>query len=279
MDIQVVGLIMPAAEPIGVFDSGIGGLSVLRAIRRILPAERLIYLADSANAPFGQKGESFIRQRCFRLGSYLLERGAKSLVVACNTATASGIEDLRARISVPVVGMEPGIKPALKLSRTGVIAVLGTGMTLKSTRYARLANGTGPSGTILAQPCEGLVELIETARFDDPGIVSLLHRLIEPLLAQGADTLVLGCTHYPLVRRQIEEVADGRAFIVETGPAVARHLRNRLQTNDLMTPEQGPGRIELLTSGDPARLERCARCVLPAANCRVDQLPNRGHRG
>jgi glutamate racemase len=245
----------PATRPIGVFDSGVGGLSVLRHIRAALPAEDLLYVADSAHAPYGVKSPQYIEARALVVAEFLVERDAKALVVACNTATAAAIVRLRERFDLPIVGMEPAVKPAAEATRSGVIGVLATGGTLESARFAELVRRFGSQARVIVQPCPGLVERIEAGGFDDPATRELLAGFVAPLLAQGADTLVLGCTHYPFLMPLLRELAGPDVELIESGAAVARQLVRRLAETDFRPASQGRGRERFFSSGEPALLE------------------------
>lgn len=239
-------------QPIGVFDSGVGGLSVLAHIRQRLPRENLLYAADSAFAPYGEKTTAEIRKRVLKVSESLLELGAKALVVACNTATAAAVHQLRERYPhLPVVGMEPGLKPAVNGSRKRRVGVLATTGTLSSDRFRQLmeryASGTG----VMLQPCPGLVEQVEQGAFGDSYTESLLNRYLEPLLHQEVDTLVLGCTHYPFLSKQIRQLAGDHVAVIDTGPAVARQVEQRLIHHQLLNIEQDEGDVQFFTSGDP----------------------------
>jgi glutamate racemase len=238
--------------PIGVFDSGVGGLSVLRHVRARLPHEDLLYLADSAHAPYGDRSAAWIRARSVQLCEWLVGHGAKAIVVACNTATAAAASALRARLTQPVIAMEPAVKPAAAATRSGVVGVLATTGTLESARFAALLDRFTAGIEVLAQPCPGLVEVIERGELDGAATRALVARLVTPLLARGVDTLVLGCTHYPFVREVIAEVAGPGVAIVDTGPAVAQQVERRLAEAGLLTSASAPGRDRLITTGDAA---------------------------
>ncbi|MEG0821592.1 MAG: glutamate racemase [Burkholderiaceae bacterium] len=233
---------------IGVFDSGLGGLSVLRAIRAALPNEHLVYVADSANAPYGDRSEAFITERSIAIADFLIQRGAKAIVVACNTATAVAIAALRARIALPVIGIEPAVKPASATSESHVVGVLATTRTLASEKYQRLAARFSTQATLLRQPCPGWVERVEAGDMTSVETVALVRRYVEPLLAQGADTLVLGCTHYPFLSEVIAQVAGPRVKLIEPGAAVARVLQHRLAAAHALASDERPGREEFWAS-------------------------------
>lgn len=247
---------MGSDGPIGIFDSGVGGLSVLRHIRQALPRENLLYFADSGFAPYGEKPETEVLARSLQIAEFLLERGAKALVVACNTATAVAIAALRARYpQLPVVGIEPGLKPAAEKTQTRIVGVLATGRTLASEKFAllhqRIATATGVH--FLLQPCTGLASQIENGELRSAATASLVQQYVAPLLARGADTLVLGCTHYPFLRPLIEENVhqlDGRAILIlDTGLPVARQLVHLLAKTGLVRTALEAGTIAAFTSG------------------------------
>ena len=240
-----------AEAPIGVFDSGVGGLSVLRHIRAQLPNEHLMYFADSGHAPYGDKTEQFVVERALAVTAFLLEHGAKALVVACNTATVAAIKAVRARYpDLPVVGVEPGLKPAVAATRNGKVGVLATARTLKGEKFLQLREQISAAGKteFLLQPAVGLVDLIELGDLEAPAIGAMLERYIAPLLDQGADTLVLGCTHYPFVKAGIERVlrdhARAEVALIDTGDAVARQLVRLLEAAGLLRAPAGDGAAE-----------------------------------
>src|SRR5690606_37063230 len=182
--------------PVGVFDSGVGGLSVLGEIRSLLPNESLLYVADCGHIPYGEKTPEFIRQRCLIIADFFHQQRAKALVLACNTATAAAAAQLRERYpDWPIVGMEPAVKPAAAATRSGVVGVLATTGTLQSAKFAALLDRFAGDVRVVTQPCPGLVELIESGDLFSPTIRALLQSYVDPLLAEGCDTIILGCTH------------------------------------------------------------------------------------
>lgn len=239
------------AAPIGVFDSGAGGLSILASVHALLPAEHLVYVADSAHAPYGPKGEEFIRKRSDAIMQYFLTRGVKAVVVACNTATAAAIAGLRARHALPIIGVEPAVKPAAQGSRTGVVGVLATSGTIASDKFLHLQSRFHDRVEIMTDPCLGLVEAIEVAEGADDVVLALLRAIIHPMLEKGADTLVLGCTHYSLVRDTVAQVAGPSVAIVDAPDAVAREVQRRLGETGLLSRSGAPAIVEFLSSGDP----------------------------
>jgi len=223
--------------PIGIFDSGIGGLSVLRHVRTLLPRESLLYFADSGFAPYGEKPEAVIVERTVAIAAFLLTQNIKALVVACNTATAAAIAGLRSRYpDLPVVGVEPGLKPAAALTRTGAIGVLATANTLSSKKFLKLEAQVAHDAGVrfLLQACSGLAHQIEKGELSSRETYQLVERYVAPLLAQQADTLVLGCTHYPFVEQLIREIAGSDVTIVDTGEPVARQLQRVLAQRGLL---------------------------------------------
>ncbi|MCB1824633.1 MAG: glutamate racemase [Candidatus Competibacteraceae bacterium] len=238
-------------NPIGVFDSGVGGLSVLQHVRAALPRESLLYVADSGHAPYGGKPVDFIVRRALAITEFLLERKAKAVVVACNTATAAAIAQLRACFSVPIVGIEPALKPAVATTRSGVVGILATGNTVRSDKFAALLDQHGQRARVIVQPCPGLADCVERGEQHGPRCQMLLTRYLRPLLAEGADTLVLGCTHYPFLIPAIQRLAGPAVAILDPSPAVARQLRRRLETGGLLAREPVTGGVRYFSSGPP----------------------------
>ncbi|MYM65621.1 glutamate racemase [Pseudoduganella sp. FT55W] len=241
--------------PIGVFDSGVGGLSVLRHIRVQQPHEDLMYFADSGHAPYGDKTEQYVVERALAVTDFLLAQGAKALVVACNTATVAAIKAVRAKYpDLPVVGVEPGLKPAAAATRNGKVGVLATARTLKGDKFLQLREqiSAATQAEFLLQPAVGLVNEIEKGDLHAPAIAEMLERYVAPLLEQGADTLVLGCTHYPFVRDGIERVLTEHArndvTLIDTGDAVARQLGRLLEAGGLLRAD-GAGTLRAYTTG------------------------------
>ena len=272
----------PRSGTIGVFDSGVGGLSVLHHIRHFLPHERLIYIADSAHVPYGDKPASFIEQRSLALTQFLIEQGAHAIVIACNTATAAAISTLRKHFSLPIIGMEPAVKPAVAATRSGVVGVLATIGTLESARFAALLERYAGEVEIVTQGCPGLVEQVELGDLNGTQTRALIERYTAPLLAQGADTLILGCTHYPFLAPLICEVVGPNIVLIDTGEAVARQLQRRIQAELPASakpvrpePVEGPERfnnITSFTSGDSVEAARIMS-VLLGEDIVVKRLP------
>lgn len=244
-----------ANTTIGVFDSGVGGLSVLKHVREQLPRHRLLYVADSAHVPYGDKSPEYIRERSLALSRFLLEHAADAIVIACNTATAAAAALLRATLAVPIVGMEPAVKPAVAATRSGVVGVLATVGTLESAKFAALLQQYAGDVEIVTQACPGLVEQVEAGELDSAATRALVARYVEPLLARGADTLVLGCTHYPFLSPAIRAAAGPSVTLIDTGAAVARQLVRRLAEVQAGAPA-GPPSERFWTTGDPTVAQR-----------------------
>ncbi|MGQ0621183.1 MAG: glutamate racemase [Panacagrimonas sp.] len=240
--------------PIGVFDSGVGGLSVLRELRRELPQERFLYYADSGHCPYGGKSPSEIQSRAIAITGELIEAGAKLIVVACNTATIAAVEHLRAHYPVPFVGMEPAVKPACALTKTGVVAVLATGAALGGEKFHRLVDRHAQGVKVITQPCPGLVECVEMGDLDGARPQLLVEHYLAPLRAADADVFVLGCTHYPFLRRLIEKRAGEGSTVLDTAAAVARHVRRVLTREGLNGDPGFSGDFDWRTSGDRIRI-------------------------
>jgi glutamate racemase len=245
----------PFQGAIGVFDSGVGGLSVLRAIRAALPHEHLVYVADSGHAPYGDQSEAHITQRTLTVGNWLAEQGVKGITIACNTATVVAAKTLREQTHLPVVAIEPAIKPAVALTRSGVVGVLATRQTVQSASVARLVDLYASDKRILLQGCPGLVEQVERADLHSAETEALLRQLIKPLLEQGADTLVLGCTHYPFLRDTIQRIAGEGVMLLDPAEAVARELARRLAENGSLSDAAVQGQVQFFTSGDVAQAQ------------------------
>jgi glutamate racemase len=239
--------------PIGVFDSGVGGVSVLREIRRELPAEDLIYLADSEYTPYGDRPAALITERSIAMVTMLEREGVKAVVVACNTATGIAVDTLRARFAVPIVAIEPAVKPAAAHTRSGVVGVLATTQTLASERFSKLVDAHAGGVRVMTQPSPGLVEVVEAGELSTADTRSLVERYVRPLVDQGADTIVLGCTHYPFLSAVIQDVAGPGVTVIDPAVAVARELRRRLQAEGLLAPDTRVGSERFWTTGPPAQ--------------------------
>ena len=260
--------------PIGVFDSGLGGLSVLREIRDLLPNEDLVYVADSGAAPYGDRSGEFIEARAAAIAEFLVGEGAKAMVVACNTATAVAVHALRARFPIPIVAIEPAVKPAAAMSKTGVIGVMATSLTLASDNFRRLAAQYGQGARIVPQPCPGLVELVEQGRLSGPDTRAMVASYVLPLINDGADTIVLGCTHYPFLMAVIREVVGPSVSVIDPARAVAGELRRRLDAAGLLSAHANRGAHRFLTSGAVPHVA-LVLAILWGKHSRVESLPEK----
>lgn len=242
---------------IGIFDSGVGGLSVFREIRKVLPDERYVYFSDNAHCPYGEKTREYIIERARAITETLLTKGADVIVVACNTATAAAIADLRERYDVPFIGMEPAVKPAASCTKTGVVGVLATAGTLKADKYLTTRGKYAEEVRFVEHVGEGFVELVENGNTSGAEAEKVVGKSLIPLLEAGADTIVLGCTHYPFLSDTILKVAsehfpDHEISVIDPAPAVARHLLDVMTTEGLIRKDGF--RIELHSSGDDTSL-------------------------
>ena len=269
-------IVSPPASCVGVFDSGVGGLTVLSALRRRLPHTRLLYAADSAYAPYGERDASYVIERSKHLAQFLLSQGAQAIVVACNTATALAIAELRRQWPlIPFIGIEPAIKPALAASTDKPVGVLATPATLSSAKFQALVQSLNPPGNLLLQPCPGLAEAIETLGPDAPETRGLIARFCTPLREATCSTVVLGCTHYPLVAEAVREAlgaAGTGACLLDPADAVAAQTGRIVASLQPLTArhdtKQAP-ELTAWTNGQPALLQRVA------AACGLDSMPVR----
>ena len=236
-------------------DSGVGGLSVFREIRRLLPEEHYVYYSDRANCPYGEKDPEFIRGRCREITRLMISKGASVMVIACNTATAAAIGALRSEFDLPFIGMEPAVKPAALGTRTGVIGVLATAGTLKGSNYLKLKSDVQDGIRVVEHVGAGFVELVESGELYGPRAEDTVARSLKPLIASGADIIVLGCTHYPFLLPVMQKTAGPGIRFIDPAPAVARHLLDILRQKEISRDDQRPG-IELLTSGSPGQLRK-----------------------
>jgi glutamate racemase len=242
-------------RPVGVFDSGVGGVSVLREIRRVLPAEDLIYLADSAYTPYGDRPAAVITERSIAMVRLLEHEGVKAVVVACNTATGIAVDALRATFALPIVAIEPAVKPAAARTRSGVVGVLATTQTLASERFSKLVETHAAGVRVVTQPAPGLVERVEAGELSTAATRALVEQYVRPLVDSGADTIVLGCTHYPFLGGVIQDVAGTSITVIDPAVAVARELRRRLEAGGLLAREGRAGRERFWTTGPPEQSE------------------------
>lgn len=241
---------------VGVFDSGVGGVSVLRELRTVLPHTNLVYVADSKYVPYGTKSPELIRERASAIVRFLVEQQQSTVVVvACNTATTHAVDLLRRDFpAVPIVGTEPAIKPAARATRSGVVGILATGATLSGERVTSLIERNAEGIEVVTQPCPGLVEQVEAGDLSGPDTIELLGRYTEPLLARGADAIVLGCTHYAFLQPAIQGLVGPSVVLFDSAAAVARRTANVLAARAGEGPREGTvaaGRVSFLTSGAP----------------------------
>ncbi|HUR42429.1 MAG TPA: glutamate racemase [Verrucomicrobiae bacterium] len=247
---------MPDARPVGIFDSGLGGLSVWREVARLLPTESTIYVADQAHLPYGPRPAGEVRGFSEGITARLLADGCKAIVVACNTASAAALKHLRELYpEVPFVGMEPAVKPAALHSKSRVVGVMATPGTLEGRMFALAVQRFGAGLTLVNQPCPGLVERIEAGELDSPATEELLRELLKPILGAGADTIVLACTHYPFVAPLIRRIAGDPMEIIDPAPAVARQLSRLLGERGLLAGDGGKAAHRFMTSGDARRMD------------------------
>jgi len=227
-------LINSKHNPIGIFDSGMGGISVLATLMKELPNETFIYFGDSINAPYGTKSVDEVRQLTIRACDFLVSQNVKAIVVACNTATSAAIKDLRARYTIPVVGMEPALKPAVELNNTGSIAVMATPMTLKESKFEKLMNRYMDAYEIVKVPCPELVQLVEDNHVNDPQIKSAIKKCFESVELRELDSIVLGCTHYVFLKRAMEQVVGSHVKLIDGNLGTARQVLRLLKRLDLL---------------------------------------------
>tara|TARA_R110000744_G_scaffold7343_6_gene25402 strand:- start:16 stop:870 length:855 start_codon:yes stop_codon:yes gene_type:complete len=238
----------PNSAPIGIFDSGVGGLSIAKCIEQQLPNENLLYVADTLHAPYGEKSAEFIQQRVNEIAQWFIERKAKAIVVACNTATVNAIDQLRKNISIPVIGVEPAIKPAANFSKNKKIAILVTKATAENQRFLALVAQYNNSCEVIIQPCPGLVELIEQDKKNAVECKLMLTSYLQPLIERGVDTIVLGCTHYPLVKAMINEICGNTVVIMETAKPVTEQLQRQLALHQLINTNTSLGATTFYSS-------------------------------
>jgi glutamate racemase len=243
-------------DPIGVFDSGVGGLSVCAALRSQHPHEDIIYLADQAHVPYGPRPLAQVRALSEGITRYLLELGAKMIVVACNTASAAALHHLRRVFpDTPFVGMEPAVKPAAEGTNSGTVAVLATPATFQGELYNSVMERFAQGVTVLQHTCPGLVAQIERGALDAPETRAILKEALEPMLERGIDRVVMGCTHYPFVIPLIQEIVGPQVQVIDPAPAVARQVGRLLDAHGLRSSAAKLGQVRYLTTGDPARLQ------------------------
>ncbi|WP_298488871.1 glutamate racemase [uncultured Maribacter sp.] len=241
--------------PIGIFDSGVGGTSIWKEIESLLPNEDIIYLADSKNAPYGKKSKEEILRLSIKNTEYLLERGCKLIVVACNTATTNAINYLRENYNVPFIGIEPAIKPAALQSESKIVGILATKGTLSSSLFHSTSENHASGIKIIEREGEGLVPLIEKGELQSVELKNLLHEYLQPMLKEGIDYLVLGCTHYPYLIPLIKEIVPGKIKIIDSGEAVAKQTKAILEKNKIVNPSTKKGEHTLYSNVDSSVLK------------------------
>lgn len=247
------------SDPIGVFDSGVGGLSVWREIVRRLPAESTLYLADQAHVPYGPRPLDELCRLSEGITRCFVASGCKAVVVACNTASAAALKHLRDTFpGLEIIGMEPAVKPAAARTRSGVIGVMATPATFQGRLFQATAGRFASHLRLVNQVCDGLAEQVESGELDGPAVEALLGRFLEPMLAAGADTVVLACTHYAFLLESIARRCGPSVEVIDPAPAIARHLENRLAASHLLAPTAGTARHEFVTTGSPATFDALA---------------------
>jgi len=238
---------------LALFDSGVGGLSVAREIRRALPSEDLLYVADTAYCPYGDRPDAEVRERALAVGRYLAGAGAKLIVVACNTATGAALEDLRSAVSVPVVGLEPAVKIAARVTRARRVGVMATTSTVRSERLARLIRDHAQGIEVVSVPCPGLADLVEEGNLDDGHLDGRLQDLTRPLREAQVDAVVLGCTHYAFVAPALARVMGPGVELVDSAPAIARRVESLLRQAGRLALD-GNGSLRVMTTGRPEKV-------------------------
>jgi len=247
---------------IGVFDSGVGGLSILDEALQQLPHHNYIYFADSANAPYGDKPPQWIAERSLQICRYLMEQDCSAIVVACNTATAEAIATIRSTLDIPIIGVEPGIKPAAMQSQNGIVGVLATEATLNSDKFNALLATLPEHCQFIKQAGAGLVPLIEAGLIETPEMQALLRSHLKPILDQGADTLVLGCTHYHFLKKMIRAVVGDSMTLIDTSDAVVRQLLRQIHQQGLIVSSKHSPKLSLLSTANADTLEAMAERLL-----------------
>jgi glutamate racemase len=267
--LQTTPMPTDSSLPVGIFDSGVGGLSVLSHIHAALPHEHLLYCADSGYAPYGDKTEAQIIERSLAMTAFLMSQGIKALVIACNTATAVAATAIReAYPALPIVGIEPGLKPAAAYSKSHIVGVMATQGTLSSAKYIALQQRITAETDVLfvSQACVGLANQIEKGELASAETAQLVTRYVTPLVTQGADFLVLGCTHYPfvipLIEQTIASLTDKDVYIIDTGEPVARQLVRILTSNNLLNTDQATGSVAAFTTASTSTLETAFKRLL-----------------
>ena len=258
-----------SSSPIGIFDSGIGGLTIVDCIKQQLPNEQLIYIADNQFAPYGDKSADFIIQRVNEIADYFIARKVKAIVIACNTATVIAIDQLRQRIEIPVIGVEPAIKPAVLTTAKQKVAILATQATANNERFLSLVKKHSANTDVFIQPCPGLVEVIEQGDIHSDETRLLLNKFILPLIDKGIDKLVLGCTHYPMLNKQIKAIVGDKIALIDTAKPVVKQLERKLNEAGLLAKQLSQPHIWLSSQvmGNTSLPKGFANQTKPLANC------------
>ena len=260
------------SAPIGIYDSGVGGLTVLRAVSSLLPDEDLIYFADQANVPYGNRSLNEVRGLAEGAASFFMSQGAKLIVIACNTASAAALKYLRGLFpDYPFVGMEPAVKPAAEQTLSGKVGVLATPSTFQGELYTSVVERFAHDVQLFQATCPGLVQQIENGRLNTPQTRKILEDALEPMLQEGVDTLVMGCTHFPFVIPLISKIAGNEVNVIDPAPAIARQVKRILGTRGLLTERKRAGEMVFWTSGDAEKMQ----VLLPkliAVEAEVEQL-------
>ena len=249
------------SRPIGIFDSGIGGLTIWQEIASFLPGESLIYFADQAYFPYGEKSNREIKARAEKICQFLIKKNVKLIVIACNTATVSAIDFLRKKFSLSFIGSEPAIKPATQITKTGVIGVLATRKTVKSRRQKNLIDSLAWGKEVISLDCSELTPLIEKGEIDSPKTLEVLRKYLLPLKRKKIDVLVLACTHYPFLKKQIQNIIGLEVKIIDSGKAIAKQVKRVLEENNLSS-DQRKAKKQFFTTGDPKEFQIIANKFL-----------------
>ena len=259
--------------PIGILDSGVGGLSVLKEIQKLMPHQDLVYIGDSAWCPYGNKSPEAIKNRVFAHTNSLLEKGCGMVVIACNSATICAIEALRAEYMVPFTGMEPAVKPAVKATKTGVIGILATEASLAGEKFHHLVNAHSSGVKVITTPCPDFVKLVESGTLEGSEVTSAIQLYTNQLLAGNADTLVLGCTHYPFLKQAIQQVVGENVSLIETGPAVAKQtLKLYTEYYGKPQPTKSEAKLSIFTTGKLSYLEKIFPLLCPHLEAQLDTI-------
>ena len=262
--------------PIGVFDSGLGGLTVVQALTDLLPGEDLLYVGDTARYPYGERTVEQLQRCSLAIATYLHAAGAKLIVIACNSATAAALDVVRERVSVPVIGVvAPGLRAAAATSRTGRAVVIGTRITVESGIYERTVTDLHLDLEVASLACPGFVEMVEAGRTRGPAVIRTVRARLAPLLTSRVDTLVLGCTHFPLLARPISEVVGRGVTLVSSADETAFEVRDLLERTGWLQHRPGEGTIRIVTSGSPARFRTLGERFLgvPLVDVRAHAFP------